>query len=98
MSLVEKKLHLRGMALSYIEIAEKYNHSAIFVHPNPGGIENVVAILEEIRNLSGDKYFLMMHGDHTFSIPDGDGMWDFSAKMYEEPDELKEQDECKTIC
>ncbi|MGL6173114.1 MAG: uroporphyrinogen decarboxylase family protein [Cellulosilyticaceae bacterium] len=90
MTLEEKKLHLRDMALSYIEIAEKYNHSAIFVHPNPGDRENVKAILEEIRELSGDKYFLMMHGDPTYSIPDGDGMWDFSAKMYEEPEILKE--------
>lgn len=91
MSKEERKLHLRDMALSYIEIAEKYQHSAIFVHPNPGGVEGARAILEEIRELSGDKYFLMMHGDPTFSIPNGDDMWEFSSRMYEEPEKLKEQ-------
>lgn len=37
-SAAERRLHLVDMAKAYIEIAEKYDHSAIFVHPNPGPI------------------------------------------------------------
>lgn len=44
-----------------------------------------------MREKSGDKYFLMMHGDPTFSIPDGHNMEEFSALMYEEPERLHEQ-------
>ena len=36
MSAAERRLHLVDMAKAYIETAEKYHHSAIFVHPNPG--------------------------------------------------------------
>lgn len=98
MSRAEQRLQMLDMARSYIEIAEKYNHSAIFVHPNPnpsklwGKDDNpVVEILKTIRELSGDQYFLMMHGDPTFSIPDGDHMMDFAAQMYEEPEALHQQ-------
>lgn len=97
MSTDERNLHLKDMALAYIETAEKYDHSAIFVHPNPGpigempdNIESTRQILETIRELSGDKYFLMIHGDPTHPIPDGDSMIDFAAMMYEEPKKLHE--------
>ena len=97
MSRAEQKLHLRDMALSYIEIAEKYDHSAIFVHPNPGPIGEMPTdisatreILETIRDLSGDKYFLMIHGDPTYPIPTGDTMMDFSTMMYDEPEKIHE--------
>ena len=97
MSRTEQRLHLRDMALSYIEVAEKYDHSAIFVHPNPspvGELPNDIQatreILETIRELSGDKYFLMIHGDPTCPIPTGDTMIEFSAQMYEEPEKIHE--------
>lgn len=95
MSRKERRLHMRDMALSYIEIAEKYEHSAIFVHPNPSpnvdrpdSIEPTIEILSEIRELSGDKYYLMMHGDPTLAIPTGETMMEFSAQLYEEPEHI----------
>lgn len=97
MSKSEQRLHLEDMARAYIEIAEKYQHSAIFVHPNPGrngelpgNLESTRRILETIRDISGDKYFLMVHGDPTHPIPDGDSMMDFAAMMYEEPEKVHE--------
>lgn len=78
-----------------IEIAEKYDHSAIFVHPNPGrdgDLSNDIAstrrILEKIRELSGDKYYLMVHGDPTMAIPSGDDMTEVAVMMYEEPEKI----------
>lgn len=91
MSYNEQKLHMNEMADIYIETAKRYDHSAIFVHPNPGGMENTQRLLERIREKTGNEYYIMMHGDPTFYIPDGDNMVDFAVDMAEEPEKLHEQ-------
>ncbi len=90
MSFSEKKLHINYAADMYIKIAQKYNHSAIFVHPYHEDFENVKWLLETIREKTGDEYFLTMHGDSTHAIPDGDNMMEFSINMYENPDKLND--------
>ncbi len=89
MSEREKQMHIDYDAETYIMTAEKYHHSAIFVHPNPGDFDNTVRLLEAIREKSGDKYYTMMHGDPTFGMPDGNNMMEFTARMYEDEDGLK---------
>lgn len=91
MSKKEQELHFDYMADSYIEVAEKYSHSAIFVHPNPEDFDSIVRLLERIREKSGDKYFLMLHGDPTFSMPDGSNMLEFTQRLYEDMDGLKKE-------
>lgn len=91
MSSKDRKLQLEDMADTYILTAEKYHHSAIHVHPRTAEAEDAIQLLEVIREQSGDKYFLMVHGDPTPGIPDGDTMMDFSVKMYEEPELIHEQ-------
>lgn len=91
MSFAEKKLHIQDMADIYIETAKRYDHSAIFIHPNPGGFENVQWLLETIREKSGDEYYIMMHGDVTHSMPDGANLMDFCVAMAEEPEILNDQ-------
>jgi uroporphyrinogen decarboxylase len=88
MSYSEKKLHINDMADVYIQTAEKYDHSAIFVHPVSCAPEVLVEILKTIRDKSGDRYFLMVHGDPTYGVPDGDSMMDFSVSMVEDAPEL----------
>lgn len=90
MSHTEQKLHIEDMAQLYIDTAVKYEHSAIFVHPNPADVDNTQWLLETIREKTGDEYYLMMHGDPTWAIPDGDNMMDFAAQMFEEPEVLNE--------
>jgi len=90
MSPRERQLQREDTAHCFIDIAEKYNHSAIFVHPNPGGLDETIRLLEIIRDISGDKYFLMLHGDPTYGMPDGGGMMAFTEQVYEQPDKLKE--------
>ncbi len=87
----ERELHRKDMASLYIDTAERYEHSAIFLHPNPGSAEEIFRLIDNIREMSGDKYFLLMHGDATYSIPDGNHMLDFSYKIADEPEKLKEQ-------
>lgn len=95
MSRSEQKLHIDDMARLYIQTAERYGHSAIFVQPNefpdPDHLEVTRELLERIRELSGDEYFLMLHGDPTWAIPDGAHMMDFSVRMYEDPEGLNEE-------
>jgi uroporphyrinogen decarboxylase len=89
MSAQEKKSHRVDMAKLYINTAEAYGHDAIFVHPNPDSKEEIVNLLETIREISGNKYFLMMHGDATYSIPDGDHLCEFTYRMVDDPDGIK---------
>ena len=91
MSAHERRLHLEDMAECYILTAQRYHHDAIFLHPNPGTPEVTRALLEIIRERTGDAYYLMMHGDPTLSIPNGEDMMDFAVQMYEEPEKLHER-------
>ncbi len=55
MSYRERSLHMNEMAQLYIDTAKRYGHSSIFIHPNPGDVENIQWLLELIREKSGDE-------------------------------------------
>jgi uroporphyrinogen decarboxylase len=85
----ERQLHRQDMADLYIATAERYEHSAIFVHPNPGTFEECARLIEILREKTGDRYFLMKHGDVTFGLPDGEMMMEFVIDMKEHPQKLR---------
>jgi len=87
----ERHLHRNEMAGLYLATAERYEHSAIFLHPNPGREDEVFRLIDLIREKSGDRYFLMLHGDATYGIPNGDDMYDFAARMVDDPEGLKRE-------
>ena len=89
----ERELHRRDMADLYIATAERYEHSAIFVHPNPNTFEECVRLLELIREKSGDRYFLMKHGDATYAIPNGQEFAQFCYRLMDEPEKVKAEAE-----
>jgi uroporphyrinogen decarboxylase len=89
----ERELHRRDMADLYIATAERYEHSAIFVHPNPNIFEECVRLLELIREKSGDRYFLMKHGDATYAIPNGQEFAQFCYRLRDEPEKVKAEAE-----
>ncbi len=91
MSRREQDLHRDDIARIFIDIARAYGHDAIFVHPNPGTEIETIRLLNRIRELSGDQYFLMLHGDATFEIPSGDQMVDFVYRLADEPDKVHEE-------
>jgi len=88
MTETERKLHRKEMAKIFVDTADRYEHDAIFVHPNPGGVVEEMKLLDEIRAIENGKYYLMMHGDPTFAIPNGQGMEDMSIRMLESPEEV----------
>ena len=84
----ERALHRRDMADLYIAIAERFEHSAIFVHPNPNSIEETCRLIESIRDRSGDRFFLMRHGDATFELPNGAQLVEFAYRLADEPEKV----------
>lgn len=89
----ERQLHRKDMAEIFVKTAEEFNHSAIFLHPNPSTLEETIRLIDIVRDMIGDKYFLMIHGDATFGIPSGNSMLEFSYKLKDQPEELKKQAE-----
>ncbi|MDD2392909.1 MAG: uroporphyrinogen decarboxylase family protein [Eubacteriales bacterium] len=90
MSRHEQDLHIDDIAGIYVDTAKLYDHSAIFVHSSVADHDFTGRVLNRIREISDDEYFIMLHGDPTYAIPDGDTMLDFTAQMYEEEDKLNE--------
>jgi len=85
----EREMHRQDMADIHIATAERYGHSAIFLHPNPFNVEEVLRMVDIIREKTGNRYFLMIHGDATFSLPDGTQMVEFSNRIADDIDGLK---------
>lgn len=88
MSRAEQNLHINDMADLFIDTARRYHHSAIFVHAKPTDMDTQHRVFEAIREKSGNEFFLMVHGDPTFSMPDGEHMIEFTEMMYDEPEKL----------
>jgi uroporphyrinogen decarboxylase len=84
----ERQLHREDLADLFIATAERFEHSAIFVHCPLDREEEMVRLIDEIRNRSGDRYFLMIHGDATYEIPNGNEMYEFSYRMADSPQTL----------
>lgn len=95
MSETEKNLHRNEIADIYIKIAQTYEHSAIMLLPNPCTQEELLKTIDLIKQKSGDDYFLMMHGDATYSIPSGDTMLEFSYRLADEPEKMKKEADAK---
>ena len=91
MSLKERKLHIEDMGQLYIDVAEKYEHSAIFIHSATGKDEGIIEVTNYIRENTNDKYFIMCHGDATLAIPDGEKMLELSYRIVDEPQKLHEE-------
>lgn len=87
----ERQLHREDIADIHIMTARRYEHSAIFLHPNPGNEEECMRMINLVREKSGDEFFLMLHGDATYSIPNGTNMLEHTVWIYEHLDEVKDK-------
>jgi uroporphyrinogen decarboxylase len=94
MSDAERALHRRDMADLYVTIARTYEHSAIFCQGFPhdwkgARTDENLRLLDEIRAISGEDYFLMMHGDATYGLPSGKDMMKSIAEIADYPQRVK---------
>jgi uroporphyrinogen decarboxylase len=90
---IERQLHREDMADLYIKTAERFEHSAIFLHPNPNTLDETLHVIDIVRERTGDTYFLMIHGDATFEIPTGAAIADFCYRLADRPDEVHNEAE-----
>ncbi|MDO8686458.1 MAG: uroporphyrinogen decarboxylase family protein, partial [Clostridiales bacterium] len=91
MSEKERELHRNEIAGIYVDTAKRYNHSAIAIHQNPNTFEETCILIDKIRERSGNEYFITMHGDATFAIPNGDYMEEFTYRIADEPEKLLDE-------
>ena len=91
----ERELHRRDIADVHLMTAERFEHSAMFLHANPGELDECLRLIDLVREKSGDRYFLMLHGDATFSVPGGQAMTSFVYRLVDEPDKVKREAETR---
>ena len=89
MTETERELHRADMADIFVATAERYEHSAIFMHHPVGDTEEYQRLIDGIQARTGDTYFLMMHGDATYGIPSGESMMEWVAWLYDKPEEVQ---------
>lgn len=87
---VERQLHRDEMVDICIQTAERLEHSAFFIHPNPSDMEGTFHIVDGIREKTGDRYFIMREGGATFGLPDGSTMTDFVQWLADDPQKARE--------
>jgi len=93
MSETERERHRLDIADVYVATARTYEHDGIFFHCPLGwkaAAEETMRCLEKIRDLSGMDYLLLVHGDPTYSLPDGESMMGFAERLAEDPQGLKD--------
>lgn len=83
----ERDRFLHENAELYIEVAERLDYSIIMIVHAPDD-DALVQTIRYIRQLVGDTYLLIAHGDATFAIPSGSDMEEVAAAFFEKPDEM----------
>jgi uroporphyrinogen decarboxylase len=95
----EKKKALNHNIEVYIQTAQMLDYSAITVHPTPTpgytpgnryypALEDELYVINTIHKEAGDQILVSAGIDASYSIPDGDGIVEFSYRMIDEPEEL----------
>jgi uroporphyrinogen decarboxylase len=97
----ERQLHREDMADLHVQVAERFEHSAIFIHlpepldlrGDPLAADELARVADLIREKTGDRYFLMAHGDATWEVPSGEELTDFCFRLADDPEGMKREAE-----
>ena len=89
LSPAETERKLRENAEYMLKVYAALEHDAICLHYL--STEHIGRTAEILRELSGDRYMILAHGDGTLAIPDGNGLEELSFELYDEPEELHEK-------
>ena len=81
---------MHGNAELWIETAKTLDYSIIMDVKSPDE-ESIIHNAQLIHEKIGDELMLIVHGDGTYSIPDGNSMTGFSVRISEDPDGMKRQ-------
>ena len=88
----ERHLHRLDIAEVLIATAERFEHSAINL-PIAAfqwqDLEEIRRLIDLVRDQTGDRYALLLNLDGTYGIPSGNGCYDFSMRLADEPEKVK---------
>ncbi len=84
----ERERLLRENAEFMVQVYDDLEYSIIPIHYI--STEDIKKTIKYIRDISGNKFMLTTHGDGTFSVPDGERMYDFVYSLADKADEMKE--------
>lgn len=94
MSEAERDLHRKDIADLHVAVARRFDQAGMLYHPCRGWEEEDIRLsLEHVRELSDMDYLLTLHGDATYSLPNGESMMDFVVDIAERPQEMKDRAE-----
>lgn len=92
MSVNERKLHLRDVADLHVAVARRFEQSGMLYNtPKGWKLDEALQSIAYVRELSGRDFLVLLHGDATWSLPNGDNMMDFVVELYEEPQVMKDK-------
>lgn len=92
MSEPERELHRRDVADLHVSVARRYEQAGMLYHtPRGWGEEDLRLSIEHARRLSGMDYLVTLHGDSTYSIPNGNDMMAFISRIADEPQGMKDE-------
>lgn len=92
MSASERRLHRVDIADLHVAVYRKFGLSGTIYHcPSRMAEDDIRLSIDHFRELSGDEYFVSLHGDATYSIPGGNTMLDFVGRLADEPDKVKQE-------
>lgn len=93
LSMSQKEKLIDETAAFYAHVYEALDYSIIPAY-GPGYSDTnsfeYKTFLKCLRDRIGNTRLLAVHGDGTFSIPDGNHMYDFSYRLADDPDGMKE--------
>jgi uroporphyrinogen decarboxylase len=92
MSERERDLHRRDVADLQARAYRKFGLSGtIYCTPGNFSEEDQKICLDHFREISGQEFFVSLHGDATYSVPGGTRMMEFVERIVEDPDGLKSE-------
>ncbi len=92
MSESERTLHRHDVAELTVKVAETYDQAGFLYHPPFGWTDDDIRLsIDHVRTVSGMEYFVSLHGDATYSLPNGDEMMEFVVRIADTPEAVKDE-------
>jgi uroporphyrinogen decarboxylase len=92
MSECERDLHRKDEADLYVQTLRRFDLSgALYSTPSAWTEDDLRLSLEYARHLDRDEHAFCLHGDATYSIPDGEHMVEFVMQLADNPQEMKDK-------
>lgn len=92
MSDSERDLHRRDVADLYIQTLRRFGLSATLYSSIEGWEEeDLRRSIDHARTIDGFEHAITLHGDATYSLPDGNRMMEFVAELADHPQHMKDE-------